>query len=177
MKLRSRVGSLARSVAVNGCRPRLSITKNRLKNSNKYWGGAEAASGGSRKRARTRLSVCCWCVWHRPKSIHVAIILLRPADMRSSLGCCIYLLAVALPVFALGDDVQLCPDATLLLPFVTSQIKQGMNLIVFQGTAVPQVWGLRFKFWGLGPDSLIICTHPHSVFLRCRRMERPNPGP
>jgi hypothetical protein len=100
--------------------------------------------------------------------------------MRSSLivsGLLHYLLAVALPVFALGDDVQLCPDATLLLPFVTSQIKQGMNLIVFQGTAVPQVWGLRLKFGGSGPVSLIICTYPHSVCLRCRRMERPNPGP
>ena len=135
------------------------------------------ANNGCRKRMRTRISVCCSCVWHRPKSIHVAITLFRPADMRTSLGCCIYLLAIALPVFALGDDVQLCPDATLLLPFVTSQIKQGMTLIVFQGTAVPQVWGLRFKFGGFGPGSLIICTHPHSVCLRCRRMERPNPGP
>ena len=88
------------------------------------------ANNGSSKRMRTRISACCSCAWHRPKSIHVAITLFRPADMRTSLGCCIYLLAVALPVFALGDDVQLCPDATLLLPFVTSQIKQGMNLIV-----------------------------------------------
>ena len=142
-------------------------------------GGGGSIRRGSRMQAHahTRLSVCCSCVWHRPQSIHVAITLFRPADMRTSLGCCIYLLAIALPVFALGDDVQLCPDATLLLPFVTSQIKQGMTLIVFQGTAVPQVWGLRFKFVGLWPDSLIICTYPHSVCLRCRRMERPNPGP
>ena len=60
--------------------------------------------------------------------------------MHSCLGCCVLLLAVALPVLAFGDDVQLCADATLLLPFVTIQIKQDMNLIVFQGTAVPQVW-------------------------------------
>ena len=62
-------------------------------------------------------------------------------DMRTSLGCCILLLVVAWPALALDGDVQPCPDAMLLLPFVTSQIKQGMSLIVFQGTAVPKVSG------------------------------------
>ena len=62
-------------------------------------------------------------------------------DMRTSLGCCILLLVVAWPALALDVDVQPCPDAALLLPFVTSQIKQGISLIVFQGTAVPKVSG------------------------------------
>mgnify|MGYP000200312785 CR=1 FL=1 len=38
-----------------------------------------------------------------------------------------------------------------LLPrLVKSQVKQGMRLIVRQGKAVPQVWGLGFGVWGLG---------------------------
>ena len=40
-----------------------------------------------------------------------------------------------------GEDSHACADASKLLPFVAKQIKQGMRLIVFQGTAVPQVCG------------------------------------
>lgn len=42
-------------------------------------------------------------------------------------------------VSAHSDDSQTCADATHLLPFLTEQMKQGMNLIVFQGQAAPQV--------------------------------------
>jgi hypothetical protein len=38
-----------------------------------------------------------------------------------------------------------------LLPrLLKSQVKQGKRLIVRQGKAVPQVWGLGFGVWGLG---------------------------
>jgi len=56
--------------------------------------------------------------------------------------CCILFLSVALAVLAHGDDLQPCADASLLLPFLSHQIKQGMSLIVFQGTAIPQVWNV-----------------------------------
>jgi hypothetical protein len=132
---------------------------------------AQSSEGSSQLQLphRQSLSVFCSNEWHRPKSFHVAVFIIRPVFMRSSLGCYFCILAV---VFALGDDSNFCPDATLLLPFVSSQIEQGMSLVIFQGTAVPQVWGLRCKLRGLGTFSLLICTHANAVRVRCGRMER-----
>ena len=70
------------------------------------------------------------------------------AAMRCFLPCCILLLAASCLVLARGDSLP-CADATLLLPFVELQLKQSMSLVVFQGTAAPQVWGLGFGVWGL----------------------------
>ncbi len=59
------------------------------------------------------------------------------------------LLAVSGLVLVRGDGPEPCADASALLPFVTKQVKQGMSLVVFQGTAAPQVSGsgLRLLFF------------------------------
>ena len=48
-------------------------------------------------------------------------------------------LAASCSILALADDAQTCAEATRLLPFVTQQLTRGFSLIVFQGTAAPQV--------------------------------------
>lgn len=43
------------------------------------------------------------------------------------------------PAPTLSDDSLPCYDGTDLLPFVVNQITRGSRLIVYQGTAAPQV--------------------------------------
>ena len=55
-------------------------------------------------------------------------------------GLYILLISVAWLDLTYGVDMQpYCADASLLLPFLLHQNMQGTSLIVFQGTAIPQV--------------------------------------
>ena len=51
----------------------------------------------------------------------------------------IMFISVTWLVLASSDDTQSCADASLLMPFLLHQFEQGTSLIVFQGTAIPQV--------------------------------------
>jgi hypothetical protein len=102
-------------------------------------------------RTRPPLSVCS-CVWRGPKGAHVAHHTLQAR--RHAL--------LSLVAFAFSSLPLRCPRSPsamtrnfarmrpLLPRLVKSQVKQGKRLIVRQGKAVPQVWGLGFGVWGLG---------------------------
>jgi hypothetical protein len=49
-------------------------------------------------------------------------------------------LCVACLLFARATNPPPCADSNKLIPFLTKQIKRGAVLVVFQGTAAPQVW-------------------------------------
>jgi hypothetical protein len=70
-------------------------------------------------------------------------------------------------VLAVRASSQPCANATLLLPLVTPQIKQGMSLIVFQGSAAPQVPALS-EILQLRQDlnfNLLLCFFLETVYL------------
>ena len=81
---------------------------------------------------------------------------------RAAVACCICLLVLAAlrcprsPSAMTRNFARMRP---LLPRLVKSQVKQGKRLIVCQGKAVPQVWGLGFGVWGLRfKSSFTSCT-------------------
>jgi hypothetical protein len=63
--------------------------------------------------------------------------------LRSEMGPVLVFIGLVIfccsPAPALSDDSLPCHDGTALLPFVMNQISRGSRLIVYQGTAAPQV--------------------------------------
>jgi hypothetical protein len=51
----------------------------------------------------------------------------------------VVVLSISCLALALADETLPCSDGSSLLPFVTKQLLPGSSLIVFQGTAAPQV--------------------------------------
>lgn len=76
--------------------------------------------------------------------------------MSSLLGLIGLVILVWSPAPTLSDDSLPCYDGTALLPFVTKQITRGSRLIVYQGTAAPQVRGTGYCC-GCGTELSDLC--------------------